>query len=412
MSTARGLIQRYKSLCFASVLFSMASPAKAELPFIIFNNRVSYCFSGSNDAYAENLFHNLVRMERLTPERNLSFFGRLAEFYQGETRECDSLDLLPSNLKQTCLRMGLIQPEGTGMKFNIRFCIDLVIYRCAAEEGYFRRKTSTLVFPNLTTLPINIHYPFVFFGKGLSLNDLYDDTEESRGSGFRARSLPFGVRLLSSSHPTITHKNVVMTYCYIPAFQQRQPIFLQTIHYFPSREKIISLLSTPDLLLEGLMSNCHKPKMLKILRAAKDIQNLALMQRSLCSTTALARDECAEHLERFIGLARLVNTDLQSATIQEAQEVLQSTAQQLRSDTDDSSSSRSGIYRRGNIHLLHLQEFTTILLEHARAFAFPELEGAIRQEAEITLRLLSRLQEHDRSARTRNSRQRSVHLRH
>jgi hypothetical protein len=269
----------------------MVSSTKAQSSSITVINDKIYCFSGVDNTYVEKLFRDLVLMESSTIERKISLFGRLDELQQGEIIKGNSLDLLSHELKQTCLRMGLIQSVRTGLKCNIHFCIDLVIYKCTSREDHFCNKVSTLVFPELAMLPEDYHHPFFFFGEGLNFDGLYDDTEESRSSGLRVRSLPFGIYLLPSSRPVIAHRDMVTTYCYIPASRQQSSILLQTIHYFPRRNNIPPITLAPDILLKKLIAlNHRRPKVLKILQAAKNVQDLVFRQYSL-HPLAPARNE-------------------------------------------------------------------------------------------------------------------------
>jgi hypothetical protein len=324
MSTIYAFLQKHKSLCFAFILSVMAFPMRAEmLASTIFDTKQSYCFSEIDDTSAENLLNGLVRVKKADgipmSKRNILLFGKLIEIGKSAMLDLDDFSSYQpfSDLQQLYLRMGLMQIMEIGgekrIQFSIRFRIDLVIYKCTFSEDNFSQKVSLLTFPKSATHSTGSDgYPLCFFGKGFPYDNLWDDTKESRGSGLHVRSLPFGVRLLSSSHPKIIHGNELVTCCYIPVFQgqesqETESMLIQTIHLFPPNIKTIPLLATPDSLIKGLMSDYYtsatseseeRKNALILLQAAQTVQEIVSAQSRQSSSSPKSQKK--KNLEAFI----------------------------------------------------------------------------------------------------------------
>lgn len=205
--------------------------------------------------------------------RPLLLFGELEELECQKEVQAERAELIkkviPKDLMEIYRRMGLVSEKFnssledasdslsekasfSSLVFHSHFRLDFIIYGKKPDvqesEGNHERKTSIFRFPeiwdNKTTL--------AFWGQGIFLDNLADETGKSESAAPRVRSLPFGVRLLPSSRPKVEHEDLVITCCFVPEFSSGFPLLLQTIHLFTS---VLSRSETVGILLDQVRKN-------------------------------------------------------------------------------------------------------------------------------------------------------------
>jgi hypothetical protein len=189
----------------------------------------AYCFSEGDPNGVGSDQRQLLKQQVRIQDREPLFFGSLADLSPGNLIEEDVRNLVSQEMWQMYQRLGIIN-QNWNNKWVCRANLSIRLVAYVQKD-----QNVTLKFPHLAGARLSCEHPIslAFWGEDLDMDNLWDETEDMP-DGLHVRSLPFGVRLLSSSCPEIRlTKDLATTFHFIPGHYtgNSKPIVIQTIFW-------------------------------------------------------------------------------------------------------------------------------------------------------------------------------------